>query len=151
MVCSRTFMIKHACIDQTQVTGEHNTSTTCCTCKYIFEGLKSQFIINRCKKNPYFFVYQHVFSFTIQSEKIQEWRSAFSTQTLTHPFGFHFFNFVYPKCKYLQPQFSASPLTNKRPMGHIAHLRKQFKSINTYGYIITWNKRRKTHYYLYEN
>ena len=28
-------------------------------------------------------------------------------------------------------------------MGHIAHLRKQFKSINTYGYIITLNKRRK--------
>ena len=26
---------------------------------------------------------------------------------------------------------------NKRPMGHIAHLRKQFKSINTYDYIIT--------------
>ena len=25
---------------------------------------------------------------------------------------------------------------NKRPMGHIAHLRKQFKSINTYDYII---------------
>ena len=23
---------------------------------------------------------------------------------------------------------------NKRPMGHIAHLRKQFKSINTYDY-----------------
>ena len=32
---------------------------------------------------------------------------------------------------------------NKRPMGHIAHLRKQFKSINTYGYIITLIKRRK--------
>ena len=26
---------------------------------------------------------------------------------------------------------------NKRPMGHIAHLRKQFKSIDTYDYIIT--------------
>ena len=33
--------------------------------------------------------------------------------------------------------------TNKRPMGHIAHLRKQFKSINTYDYIITLIKRRK--------
>ena len=32
---------------------------------------------------------------------------------------------------------------NKRPMGHIAHLRKQFKSINTYNYIITLIKRRK--------
>ena len=31
---------------------------------------------------------------------------------------------------------------NKRPMGHIAHLRKQFKSIKTYGYIITLIKRR---------
>ena len=33
---------------------------------------------------------------------------------------------------------------NKRPMGHMAHLRKQFKSINTYyDYIITLIKRRK--------
>ena len=31
----------------------------------------------------------------------------------------------------------------KRPMGHIAHLRKQFRSINIYDYIITWIKRRK--------
>ena len=31
----------------------------------------------------------------------------------------------------------------KRPMGHIAHLRKQFKSINTYEYIITLIKKRK--------
>ena len=41
---------------------------------------------------------------------------------------------------------------NKRPMDHIAHLRKQFKSINTYDYIITWIKRRKKHPFLpYEN
>ena len=33
--------------------------------------------------------------------------------------------------------------TNKRPMGHIAHLRKQFKSLNKYDYIITLIKRRK--------
>ena len=33
--------------------------------------------------------------------------------------------------------------TNKRPMGHIAHLRKQFKSINTYDYIIMFIMRRK--------
>ena len=32
---------------------------------------------------------------------------------------------------------------NKRPVGHIAHLRKQLKSINTYDYIITLIKRRK--------
>ena len=32
---------------------------------------------------------------------------------------------------------------NKRSMGHIAHLRKQFKSINTYDYIINLIKRRK--------
>ena len=32
---------------------------------------------------------------------------------------------------------------NKRPMGHIAHLRKQFKSINTIDYIIMLIKRRK--------
>ena len=34
-------------------------------------------------------------------------------------------------------------------MGHIAHLRKQFKSINTYDYIITMIRgRKKKHYYL---
>ena len=32
---------------------------------------------------------------------------------------------------------------NKRPMGHIAHLRKQIKSINTYDNIITLIKKRK--------
>ena len=37
-----------------------------------------------------------------------------------------------------------SSIFDKRPMGHmIAHLRKQFKSINTYDYIITLIKRRK--------
>ena len=35
------------------------------------------------------------------------------------------------------------PNKNKRLMGNIAHLRKQFKSINTYDYIITLIKRRK--------
>ena len=35
-------------------------------------------------------------------------------------------------------------------MGHIAHLRKQFKSINTYDYIITLIKRRKNHYQLHD-
>ena len=42
----------------------------------------------------------------------------------------------------------------KRPMGHIAHLRKQFQLINTYDYIITLIKRRKkvkNHYSLYDN
>ena len=34
-------------------------------------------------------------------------------------------------------------LQNKRPMGHIAHQSKQFKSINTYDYIITLIKWRK--------
>ena len=34
-------------------------------------------------------------------------------------------------------------ILNKRPMGHIAHLKKQFKSINTNYYIITLIKRRK--------
>ena len=32
---------------------------------------------------------------------------------------------------------------NKRPMGHIAHLRKKFKSISTHDYFITLIKRRK--------
>ena len=36
---------------------------------------------------------------------------------------------------------------NKRPMGHIAHLRKQFKSLNKYDYIITLIKRRKKKLY----
>ena len=34
----------------------------------------------------------------------------------------------------------------KRPMGHIAHLRKQFKSQNKYDYIITLIKRRKKNF-----
>ena len=37
---------------------------------------------------------------------------------------------------------------NKRPMGHIAHLRKQFKSINTYDYIITLIKRREKKHFM---
>ena len=32
-------------------------------------------------------------------------------------------------------------------MGHIAHLRKQFKSINTYDFFITLIKRRKKKHY----
>ena len=36
-----------------------------------------------------------------------------------------------------------SDTLHKRPMGHIAHLRKQFKSINTYDYIITLIQRIK--------
>ena len=41
--------------------------------------------------------------------------------------------------------FGYTPETfiNKRPMGQIAHLIKQFKSINTYDFIITLIKRRK--------
>ena len=42
-----------------------------------------------------------------------------------------------PHCKYGQH------ILNKRPMGHIAHLRKQLKSINTSDYIIMLIKRRK--------
>ena len=42
-----------------------------------------------------------------------------------------------------------SMLLNKRPMGHIAHLRKQFQSLNKYDYIITWIQRIKKK--LYEN
>ena len=36
-------------------------------------------------------------------------------------------------------------------MGHIAHWRKQFKSTNTYEYVITLIRRRKTYYLLFEN
>ena len=40
----------------------------------------------------------------------------------------------------------------KRPMGHIAHLRKQLKSINTWLYhtVNQEKKRRKTHFLLFE-
>ena len=38
---------------------------------------------------------------------------------------------------------------NKKPMGHIAHLRKQFQSLNKYDYIITLIQRIKKK--LYEN
>ena len=38
---------------------------------------------------------------------------------------------------------NVNSINNKRPMGHIAHLRKQFKSINTYDNIITLIKRKK--------
>ena len=38
---------------------------------------------------------------------------------------------------------SVNSRENKRPMDHIAHLRKQFKSINTHDYIITLIKRRR--------
>ena len=41
-----------------------------------------------------------------------------------------------------QSNWVAKFILNKRHMGHIAHLRKQFKSINTYDYIITLIKRR---------
>ena len=41
---------------------------------------------------------------------------------------------------------------NKKPISHIAHLRKQFKSINTYDYIITLiERRKKNHYLLFKN
>ena len=39
--------------------------------------------------------------------------------------------------------FSSIHFIYKRPMGDITNLRKKFKSINTYGYIITLVKRRK--------
>ena len=40
-------------------------------------------------------------------------------------------------------------ITNKRPMGHITHLRNHFKSINTFDYIITLIREENNHYYLY--
>ena len=54
---------------------------------------------------------------------------------------------------YVQPHESRNLLhtyLNKRPMGHIVHLRKQFKSIITYDYIITLIQRKKNHYKVYE-
>ena len=61
--------------------------------------------------------------------------------------GRHYENYKYismPLILYLHPP---SKLKNKRPMGHIVHLRNQFTSINTfqesYDYIITLIQRRK--------
>ena len=51
--------------------------------------------------------------------------------------------------------FKLAPNLNKRPMGHVAHLRNKFKLINTfeqsYDYIITLNRRGKNHYLLFKN
>ena len=49
----------------------------------------------------------------------------------------------YKCCKTMPMANFLLTIYNKRPMGHIAHLSKQFKSINTYDYIITLIKRRK--------
>ena len=35
------------------------------------------------------------------------------------------------------PLWTSDNWVNKRPMGHITHLRKQYKSINTYDYMIS--------------
>ena len=45
--------------------------------------------------------------------------------------------------------FEIQCIFNKRPMGHIAHLRKEFKSFNKSDYIITLIQRIKKN--LYEN
>ena len=47
------------------------------------------------------------------------------------------------KCTVKKSFCLSHQISNKRPMGHIAHLRKQFKSINMYGYIITLIKKRR--------
>ena len=39
----------------------------------------------------------------------------------------------------------------KTNMGHIANMRKHFKSINTYDYVITLIKRRRKTHILFEN
>ena len=44
-------------------------------------------------------------------------------------------------------KFWKETIINKRPMGHIAHLRNQFKSLNKYDFIITLIKRRKKKLY----
>ena len=45
--------------------------------------------------------------------------------------------------QYIKLILKINGILNKRPMGYIAHLRKQYKSINTYDYIITSIKRKK--------
>ena len=63
---------------------------------------------------------------------------------LTLRTGLTFFFHLSYTCTYCRYKY-----LNKRPMGHIAHLRKQFKSINKYDYIITLIQRIKIK--LYEN
>ena len=79
-----------------------------------------------------FFLLQDV-SFLIVFELVQQLEftsSYFSTSSLS----------AQTKTVFRQSLWS---IGNKRPMGHITYLRKQFKSINTYDYIITLIKRRK--------
>ena len=54
-----------------------------------------------------------------------------------------FVHFPPVKSKHQTLMWNAWVFKNKRPMGHIAHLRKQFKSINTYDYIITLIRKEK--------
>ena len=60
----------------------------------------------------------------------------------SRPFlGHHYYTYLF--CLNHALEQKEDYFTNKRPMGHIVHLRKQFKSINTYDYIITLIRRRK--------
>ena len=52
-------------------------------------------------------------------------------------------------CECNSGQFNGNQ--NKKPMGHIAHLRKMFKSMNTYDYIITLISRRKNPLFFFEH
>ena len=79
--------------------------------------------------------YQYLWNYiTVRTLKKQKLNQAFSRLRLLRLFD-----------KLLVPRQIANKdnKRNKRPMGHIAHLRKQFKSINTDDYIITLIKRRK--------
>ena len=73
-------------------------------------------------------------------------KSNFPTLVINLCLGSNFSEKSYTKMISYQNQ-----VLNKRPMGQIAHLRKQFKSINTYDYIITLIMREKKHYLVNDN
>ena len=65
-----------------------------------------------------------------------------------------FWNAFYNELIWLPAFMSVRSLTkisNKRPTGHIANLRKQFNSINTNEYHNVYWEKKKKHYSLYEN
>ena len=46
--------------------------------------------------------------------------------------------------------YNSVKMYNKRPMGHIAHVRNQFKSINTFAQSYDYEREKKTHHLLFD-
>ena len=80
-------------------------------------------------------------TFQIRREKTHRQQDSLKTKLNLHS---RVCNFILDlRMKWVLLPYSELYSEDKRPMGHIAHLRRQFKSINTYGCIITLIKRRK--------